>query len=333
MGCPACYSQKICRIATAGKSSMDTIVLALNVVIPLLLLMLAGVGARKLNILTDEYIKGLNVFIFRMLLPILMFVNVYQTDVAAVFDFRLIVYTVAVTMTVFLLSFKIVPLFEKDNPRRGALIQSMVRGNGAYFGIPITVALIGEKYTGLMALVVAFAAIFYNLTSVIIFESFRNEKVRYLKIFIGVITNPMILGTVLGLIFVLLNIKIPALLFNTIKDISGITTPLALITLGASFVFTESGQYIKQLTAGVLVKLVIVPAIALPIAIALGFSNHEVCCLFSLLTAPTAVASFAVAQQMGGDGVLAGQLVVFTSLFSMVSIFLWIIILGPHILV
>lgn len=311
---------------------MKSVLLAIHVVLPLLLLMLVGFGARKLKVLNPQFIKELNKLIFLLFLPALMFVNVYQTNIREVFDIRLIVFTITVTTAIFLIAFVFVPRFEKQNARRGAMIQAMVRGNGAYFGIPVTIVLIGDKYAGLMAIVVAFAAILYNLFSIIALETFRNEKVNLLRIVKGVATNPMLLATIAGLIFVSCGIRIPDLLFGTLKDISKVTTPLALITLGGSFVFTSAGEYKKQITAGVLIKLILIPAIVLPLAIFLGFTHYELGCIFSLIAAPTAVATFAVAQQLEADDVLAGHLVVFTSLFSMLTLFLWIILLGPFFL-
>ncbi|MFV0516751.1 MAG: AEC family transporter [Aminipila sp.] len=312
---------------------MNTISLALDVVLPLLMLMLVGTISRKARIINDEVVKNLNKLIFTVLLPTLMFVNVYKTDIRQVFNLKLILFTVLITLIVFIISLKLVPIFEKENRRRGSMVQAMVRGNGAYFGIPITVALIGESYAGLMALVVAFASILYNLSSVIAFETFRGEKIDYLRIIKSVIKNPMIIGTVSGITFVIFNISIPSLIWKTMEDISSITTPLALITLGGSFVFTYAAKYKRELAIGVLIKLILIPALVLPLAIMLGFKNYEICCLFSLFTAPTAVATFAVAQQMEGDEVLAGQFVVFSSLVSIATIFIWIIILGPYMLI
>ncbi|MBN7773368.1 AEC family transporter [Clostridium aminobutyricum] len=311
---------------------MEAIILAVHVVLPILLLMLVGLGARKVGILNDRFIKELNKMIFLLFLPALMFVNVYQTNIQEVLDVRLVVFTVAVTTAVFLISFALVPKFEKQNARRGALIQAMVRGNGAYFGIPVTVVLIGEQYAGLMAIVVAFAAILYNLFSVIALETFRNEKVSTLRILKGVATNPMLLATIVALVFVACGIKIPDMLFGTLKDMSKVTTPLALITLGGSFVFTSAGEYTKQIIAVVLIKLVLIPGMIMPLAIWLNFTHYELGCIFSLIAAPVAVATFAVAQQLEGDDVLAGHLVVFTSLASMLTMFLWIVILGPFFL-
>lgn len=309
---------------------MSTIVLALNVVLPLLIMMLIGLGLRKLGILEDAFIKKLNSLIFKLFLPALMFVNVYKTDIREVFDIKLILYTMGVSVAVFLISFLLVPRFEKDNPKRGVMIQGMVRGNGAYFGLPVIIALIGEDYAGLMALVVAFAVFCYNITSVIALETFRDEKINVTRIFNGILSNPMILATLVGMAFVLLDIRLPEILEGVVTDVSRVATPLALISLGGSFVFTASAKYVKQLTAVVFIKLIAVPGIAIPLAIALHFNSYEIACIFALLSAPTAVASFAVAQQMEGNDELAGQIVVFTSIFSMVTIFVWIVLLGPY---
>lgn len=309
---------------------MSTIVLALNVVSPLLIMMLIGLGLRKLGILEDAFIKKLNSLIFKLFLPALMFVNVYKTDIREVFDIKLILYTMGVSVAVFLISFLLVPRFEKDNPKRGVMIQGMVRGNGAYFGLPVIIALIGEDYAGLMALVVAFAVFCYNITSVIALETFRDEKINLTRIFNGILSNPMILATLVGMAFVLLDIRLPEILEGVVTDVSRVATPLALISLGGSFAFTASAKYVKQLTAVVFIKLIVVPGMAIPLAIALHFNPYEIACIFALLSAPTAVASFAVAQQMEGNDELAGQIVVFTSIFSMVTIFVWIVLFGPY---
>ncbi|MEG1929977.1 MAG: AEC family transporter [Anaerovorax sp.] len=310
---------------------MDTVIVAFTVVLPLLVMMLIGLGLRKIAVLDDLFVKKLNGLIFKLFLPALLFINVYKTDIRSVFDVKLILYTMGISMVVFFISFLLVPHFEKDNPTRGVMIQGMVRGNGAYFGLPVIIALIGERYAGLMALVVAFAVFCYNITSVIALETFRNEKINMGRIIKGVVSNPMILATLAGMGFVLGDIHLPMLLEGIIRDLGRVATPLALITLGGSFVFTASAKYVKQLSIVVLIKLVVVPAIALPIAITLGFAHYEIACVFALLSAPTAVASFAVAQQLDGNDELAGQIVVFTSIFSMVTIFLWIIILKPYI--
>ena len=128
-------------------------------------------------------------------------------------------------------------------------------------------------------------------------------------------------------LFVYFKIELPVSIEKTVSDISKIATPLAFILLGSSFKFSAFSAYIKQLLITVLGKLIIVPAIILYIAALLGFRDIELTCLLSVFASPTAVSSYTMAQQMDGDDLLAGQIVVFTSLLSIITVFLWIFIL------
>lgn len=167
----------------------------------------------------------------------------------------------------------------------------------------------------------------FNFLAVIILEIFRGGRIDVKKIVKGIITNPLILSSMAGLILLFLNIKLPYFIEKSINDISKIATPLALIILGGSFEFNKVSGNIKQIFIGVMGKLIIVPIIFIPIAIKLGFRYIELATLMIMLTAPTAVSSFTMAEQMDGDGELAGQLVVFSSAASVFTIFIWIFII------
>ena len=115
---------------------------------------------------------------------------------------------------------------------------------------------------------------------------------------------------------------------ETVKDIGGLATPLALIILGATFAFGDLRIYKIQLVTSVCGRLLLMPAIFLGIGILLGFRNHELVALMSLSASPTAVSSFTMADQMGGDGKLAGGIVVLTSIGAVFSIFMWTFVLN-----
>jgi len=142
-----------------------------------------------------------------------------------------------------------------------------------------------------------------------------------------IITNPLIIASIIGLFFIYFKIKLPTPIEKTINDISKIATPLAFILLGSSFTFSAFSLYIKQLSITILGKLIIVPGIVLYIAALLGFRNIELTCLLSVFASPTAVSSYTMAEQMDGDSILAGQIVVLTSIISIITVFLWIFIL------
>lgn len=271
----------------------------------------------------DHTVDKMNNLVFRLFLPALLFYNIYQTDLGAVRP-KLIIYGVASIFCMFLLSILLSVLFIKENPRRSAVAQVSYRSNFVLFGLPVAVALFGQEKSGVTALLIAVIVPMYNVISVILLELFRGEKVNVKQILFKIVTNPLIIGAVSALILLFLKIPLPKVLVGAVGDVAKMATPLALITLGASFSFSDTKDYPKELFLGVFNKLILAPLIFIPIAVMLGFRNEELAALMIMLASPAAVSSFTMALQMGSDGKLAGQLVVYTSIFSVVTIFLWI---------
>jgi predicted permease len=136
--------------------------------------------------------------------------------------------------------------------------------------------------------------------------------------------NPIIIGGLLGLSFTLLQVKLPTMIENFLFEVADIATPLALIVLGGSVTFTSVRNNLRPLSIGIINRLIIVPAVGLTISILVGFRGLELILLMSMFASPAAVSSYTMAQQMEGDADLAGQIVVFTTVFSLITLFFWI---------
>ena len=303
------------------------IILALNVVLPLFLCMAAGYGLRRIRMVDGPSLKVMNRLCFKVFLPILLFRNVYTTNLSESFNGPLILFSVAGVFGYFLLLMLVVPRLEKENRRRGVLIQGIFRSNFVLFGLPVAISLCGEDHVGVTSLLIGIVVPVFNVLSVVALEVFRGGRIYVKKIVKGILTNPLILASLLGVIFYLLKINLPQAIDKTVLDLSRIATPLSLIVLGASFTFGKIPGMAKQLTIGVLGKLVIAPLIMVPLAILLGYRNVELISIMIMFGSPTAVSSFTMAQEMDGDGDLAAELVVFTTGISILTIFLWILIL------
>ncbi len=264
---------------------------------------------------------------FKIFLPTLLFYNVYRTDLKVIFNPKLLSFTALAVILVFIILCLLLPLIEKDNSKRGVVIQGIFRSNFVIFGIPITEALYGQSATGVASMLIAVVVPLFNILSVVALEMFRNNKLDLKRVLIGIIKNPLIIASFIGLSFLYLEIKLPIPIEKTVSDISRLATPLAFILLGATFKFSAFNGYIKQIFITVLGKLVIIPTIILTVAIYLGFRNVELTCLLAVFASPTAVASYTMTEQMNGDSELAGQIVVFTSALSVITVFLWIFVL------
>lgn len=306
---------------------MENLILSFNIVLPIFLILSLGYILKKLKILDELTTKNMNSINFKVFLPLLLFYNVYKTDLSVVFNPKLLIFSIISVILVFLLLFIIIPLLEKDNRKRGVIIQGIFRSNFVIFGVPVCEALFGQNATGVASMLIAIVVPLFNFLAVICLEIYRGGNINFKKIIKGIITNPLIIASIIGLFFIYFKIKLPTPIEKTINDISKIATPLAFILLGSSFTFSAFSVYIKQLSITILGKLIIVPGIVLYIAALLGFRNIELTCLLSVFASPTAVSSYTMAEQMDGDSILAGQIVVLTSIISIITVFLWIFIL------
>lgn len=306
---------------------MENLILSLNVVLPLFITMSLGYFLKYLNMFDNNTLDTMNNITFKSFLPMLLFYNIYKTDLQGVFNLKLMIFSATCVIALYLILYLIVPLIEKDNKKRGALLQGLFRSNFVIFGIPITESLFGSEKVGVAALLIAVIVPLFNILSVIALETFRGGKPDFRKISIGIIKNPLIIASCLGILTLLLKIKIPTAIEKTISDVSKIATPLSLILLGASFKFDNIKKYIKQTTIAVVGKTILTPCIILPICIMFGYRGVELSTLMIIFAAPTAISSFTMAQQMDSDSDLAGQIVVFTSAFCVITVFMWIFVL------
>ena len=306
---------------------MENLILSFNVVAPLFFMMVLGYFLKYIKMYDQHTLDIMNKVVFKVFLPVLLFYNVYTTDLGEALDLKLILYAASGVLILFFLLLLIVPRLEKENPKRGVLIQGVFRSNFVIFGIPVATSIYGEGNVGTTAMLIATIVPLFNVLAVISLEIFRDSQINVKKIAKGVITNPLIVAAVIGIIFLLIGIQLPTSVLSTVKDISKIATPLGLILLGASFSFSDIKKYLKETIIIVIVKLILVPSIMVPLSVYLGFRGIALLTLTIIYGAPTGVSTFQMAKQMDGDSDLAAQLIVFTSFFCIITMFIWIYIL------
>lgn len=304
---------------------MENLILSVNVVLPLFLLMAAGYITKQLKLYDKQSHTVMNRLVFRLFLPMLLFKNIYQTNLNTEFNGKVFIFAVVSVLLMFGLLFAVIPLIEKDNRRRGVLIQGIGRSNFVIFGMPMAETLCGGNMAT-TSLLVAIVVPMFNVLSVIALEVFRGGKIDVKKILLGIVKNPLIIASLLGFIFLLAGIRLPAPIEKAVVDLAGIATPFALFLLGGALEFSRVGGNLRPLLIGVTGRLIVMPAIFITAAVLLGFRDVELVSMMVLFMAPSAVSSYTMAQQMGGDGELAGQQVVFTTAFSIFTIFLIVLL-------
>ena len=303
------------------------LVFSFNTVLPIMLMIAAGFAARRLHWIGPKGIQEGNRCVFYIFLPLLLFNNIRTSQIDAIADVKTIAYAVVTILLCFGLLFLLVPRIAKDRNTYGVLIQGIARANYAIYGIPLVMLIYPESDTSIAAVIVICVIPIFNVLSTIALMKYGSAKTSAWQIFKGILYNPLIIGTMLGLLFLLLQIPIPTVLATPIEKLGSIATPFALFLLGTNMDFSKAKSNIRVLSVAVVARLVLFPLLFLTGAVLIGIRDVSLAALIALYGSPTAVSSFPMAQQLGGDADLASQQVVFTTTFSGITIFLWLFLL------
>lgn len=360
----------------------DVFTTTFNAVIPIVLLILLGYLLRHFNFLNDNFVKLGNKFVFKVCLPCMLCINIYD-KMTSFSDIRwdVVLYSVIVILLIFGLGLITAILTTKDNKRRGVILQCTFRSNFAIIGLTLVDRLGGD--TAIAGIISAFSIPLFNILAVISLSIFVHEEQPVLldengvpladqptklqkfwkstkKILKGIVTNPLIIGVVLGLVFVAIReIQIAAgwtrvitdgdtlktvayfrfsdqlkFLYTAVKDLKSIASPLALVILGGQFEFSAVKGMTKEIVVATVWRIILAPLLAIGCAVLISnytnlftFDYTVYPTFIALFGTPVAVSSAIMAGAMKNDEQLATQLVVWTSICSIVTIFVMVFLL------
>lgn len=306
---------------------MMDLLFSVEAVFPLLVMMAAGYAARAAGWVTDETTRRMNACVYRLFLPLLLCFNIMDTKPGARIDGQTLLFAFVGTLLLFGALFVLAPRLCKQRSSCGVLIQGIARSNYAIFGIPLVIMMYPHADTSVAVMMVVVVVPVYNVMSTVALMIYAREKTSALKVVKGIVLNPLIVGTAIGFVLWQAGIALPTLLDNPLRKLGGIATPLSLFLLGTSLDFGMARNNARLLTISVVGRLVAVPLVFLSLAIALGIRDVSLATLIAVFASPTAVSSYPMAQQMGGDEGLAAGQVVFTTAFSSLTVFLWVLVL------
>ena len=319
---------------------MSSFIFALNAVLPIILTVAVGYFLKRIGLISPELARGGNKLVFRVLLPALLFLNVYEIESFSSVGFGYIIYAVFAVISVFLLALPLVLILTKDNPRRGSVHQCVFRSNFALIGIPLAIAIYGEEGGAVAALLSAASIPLFNLLAVVSLSVFGGgKKPSIRKILLGIIKNPLIISVATGCLALLLRGAFVSAniswqlsdltpIYKTLEYLASAATPVALLMLGGQFEFSAIPGMKKEIIFATAARVLVVPLITVGIACLIpSFNGAHIAALFALFASPVAVSSVPMAQESGADAALAGQLVVWTTLLSSVTLFGFIFVL------
>lgn len=305
---------------------LENFIFSIGVALPIFLVMCIGYLLRRYDIINDNFIVVANKMVFYVALPIKLFNDVRQVTLEEAYDAQFFSFAILGTILSATLCWAISYVIIHKESQRGTFIHGAFRGNFLYIGFSIL-----ENVTGSIGIkapmIVALVMPLYNILGVMVLSLNHNNKKNNPSIgntFLQIIKNPMIISISLGILASGINLQVPLFVTRTMHYFQNLATPLALITIGATFDFQKISGSIKPTIVASILKLGIIPLIAVVISLFIGFNHSDIFLIYVLFGVPTATISFTLAAAMDGDKELASSIVMMTTLLSVVSMTIFV---------
>ena len=313
---------------------MDNLIFSLNATMPIFFTMVVGYGLKQIKMLNDDFVKVLNKFNFTVTLPVMLFMDLASCEFYQVWDTKYVLFCFLSTLFSILSVWILGAIFIKDKRILGEFVQAAYRASNAVLGLAYISNIYGKSE--MAPLMIIGSVPLYNIMAVVILtvtspEDNENKdvdtKTAIKKSVFGILKNPIIISIALGMIASVLHMHFPYVLDKTMKNFSVMASPLALVALGAGFEGKKAIRMVKTTVICTFIKLMVWPALFVPVAYYLGFSGEKMVAILIMLGASSTPSGYIMAKNMGHDGVLTSSTVVLTTLFSSLSLTIWLYVL------
>ena len=317
---------------------MQSLIFAIEAVLPIIIMVGLGYIIKSVGLVKKDSAKLLNKLVFKLFLPVMLFLNVYDIKISTGIDYGYIIYGFVATLAIFILSLPVVMLITNRSERRGAILQATFRSNYALIGIPLAESLFGSEGMIIATVLLAIIVPVFNVLAVISLSIFKVDKQKpsFKKIIIDIVKNPLIVSIFLGVVALIIRMLFVKYgitfrlsdvkpIFKVLNYLSSVATPIALLVLGIQFEFSAVKELRKEIFFGVLMRNVLVPLLGIGVAYLLfndTFNGAHFAAFVAMFATPVAVSSVPMAQEMDSDVALAGQLVIWTTVISAFTVFI-----------
>ena len=308
---------------------MDNLIFSLNATLPIFFTMLLGSFFKRVGLIDESFSAKMNKFAFAVALPALLFQDISAVDIRKSWNGGFVLFCFIATF-LSITGVTVLSFFVVKREERGEFVQGAYRSSAAILGIAFIQNIYGTS--GMAPLMIIGTVPLYNAFAVIVLSLLKPGQRKMDKALLqntlkGIVTNPIILGIAAGFVWAILKIPQPEILQKTVKNMAVLATPLGLMAMGASFEGKKALRKLKPTLIASALKLVVLAAIFLPIAVRLGYRESELVAILVMLGSATTVSSFVMAKNMGHEGVLTSSIVMVTTLCSAFTLTGWLFLL------
>lgn len=308
---------------------MENLMFSLNATLPIFLTMVLGWVFRRMGLMDEAFVNKMNKFVFQAALPVMVFLDLATVDFFEVWDAKFVVFCFLATL-ISILGVTAFSFIWKDRSVQGEFIQAAYRSSAAILGLAFIQNIYGNS--GMAPLMIVATVPLYNIMAVVVLsvmnpERGRMDRALIVKTLKGIVTNPIILGIAAGIVWSLLKLPMPVILEKTLTNVGKLATPMGLMAMGAAFEWKKVGEKMKPAVTAALIKLVLLAAVFLPIAVSLGFRQEKLIAILVMLGSATTVSCYIMARNMGHEGTVTSGAVMLTTLGSAFTLTGWLYLL------
>lgn len=310
---------------------MGNFIFSFNAVAPSFLLVFLGWVLKRTKIIDDRFVDVASSVNFKAGFSALIFMNIYQSSAAESFDVRFVAFLCGGLIFICLLLWTIVPHFVSDKRKASAIIHTSFKPNVIILAYPIATTMFGAGHMGAMTMVLPFVILLNNIVAIIMLSAFDESNntggSRIKRSAVSILKNPIIIASAAAAVLLALKIHLPVFITKSVSNLSGMAVPLALITLGAQMKLKTAKDNLRFSVPAAFIRIAAAPLVLVSIGALLGFKGDELAVIFLISGSPTAINSYVISKEMHSDEKLTGEIVLMTTFFSMVTLFLGVYIL------
>lgn len=306
---------------------LHSLAFAASVTGPIFVVLILGIVLARVGLITEAFVDAGSKLVFNVTLPSLLFISISATDIARTANVGLLLYGVLATLALFLLLEGLATILVASRADRGVVVQGAFRSNMAIIGLAFCVNAYGPAGLAAASIYMAPVTMLLNILSVVTLNRALNRHGSARDTLLAIVRNPLIIAILLALPMAWWQVRLPDILNRTGEYFAQMTLPLALLCTGASLSLAGLRDETRNAVLATLGKLALAPVLLTTGAFALGFRGMDLGILFLLSASPTAAASYVMTRAMGGNAGLAANIIVLTTLGSILTTSLGITLL------
>ena len=299
----------------------------LKTILPIFAIILLGWSLRRLDFMKEGFLKPANRLVYYVAIPAMIFREIAEAELVQHFSLLLVATTLVPLILVALIGLILVRGIQLQRDRVGSFLQCSFHGNLGYIGLAVAFYFLGDQGFTRASILAGFVMLLQNLLAVVALSRFNQEpdqKISTLSLVRRVLLNPVIISAMAGMVFSLTGLNLPVIVDRSLKILSGMALPLALLVIGTSISFAQMRQQLRLTVLIGILKLLVLPAAGLILFHLLNLQRMEYLPALILLASPSATVSYVMALEMAGDADMATAAISVTTLVSAVTFTLWL---------